>query len=84
MKLFVSACVFLNVMGQDALAEPFNVMTWNNSQGRPFYLKVMQRKSCWIADAESTVSGQATTTGPDWQQPMTIRNIRTANDQTLG
>ena len=46
--------------------------------------EVMQRKSCWNADAESTASGQATTTGPDWQQPMTIRSIRTANDQTLG
>ncbi len=26
--------------------------------------EVMLRKSCWITDAESTVSGQATTTGP--------------------
>ena len=46
--------------------------------------EVMQSKSCRITDAESTVSGQATTTGPDWQQPMTIKNNRTANDQTLG
>lgn len=46
--------------------------------------EVMQSKSCWITDAESTVSGQVTTTDPSWQQSMTDRSIRTANDQTLG
>ncbi|MEI6540067.1 MAG: hypothetical protein WCO86_11175 [Planctomycetota bacterium] len=31
--------------------------------------EVLQRKLCWITEAESTVSGRATTTGPDWLQP---------------